>query len=213
MKGLLVITGAVAILVATGIAHGLRTDRWGVGAEVAEAARRLDDIPLRVGEWSGQPIELDQRQLRTAQVVGHLARRYTHEPTGRTVLVLIVSGRPGAIGAHSPDVCFQGAGFQMAGQPKVRPVKLSARAVAFAHTLASKGEPRPEHLSLWWAWSADGVTWEAPSSPRAHFLRSANLFKIYFIRAVGDPQVTDDAPTVTLMEELLPKLGQALSVR
>lgn len=210
MRKTLLLAGAVAVLVATGVAHGLRTDRWGPSGDVTEAARRLEDIPVRVGDWSSQPAEINARHLRYAQVAGHFSRRYVHEPTRREVMVLVVAGRPGAIGAHSPDVCYQGAGFRLATEEKLRPLGASAQTPEFSHAVASKGEPRPEHLSLWWAWSADGASWQCPVSPRGHYWRSPVLYKIYFVRSVGDPKSPDDL-TPSLIEELLPKITQALS--
>ena len=211
MREVLLLAAATAVLTATGIAHGLRTDRWGVAGEVATAARRLEDVPARVGDWEGQALAIDQRQLDMAQVVGHVARRYTHGPTGRGVVVLLVVGRPGAIGAHSPDVCYRRAGFQFANEPAARAVKPASGACTFWQTVAARGEPRPEYLSLWWAWSVDGASWEASKHPRVQFLRSAFLYKLYLIRPVGGPNESDDAPTVALMEELLPKLAEALA--
>jgi hypothetical protein len=210
MRRALLFVAAAAILVATGVAHGLRTERWGSATELTEAARRLENVPLRCGEWAGKPVEIDDRQLRIAQVAGHFACRYTHKPTGRDVTVLLVSGRPGAIGAHSPDVCYHGAGFRLSPDRKTGPLKGFSRPVEFSHAFASKGEPQPSRLSLWWAWSADGASWEVPTSPRARFWRSPNLYKIYFIRQVGN-STTPDEFTRSLLEELLPKIAQALS--
>jgi hypothetical protein len=201
---------AAAILVATGVAHGLRTERWVPATEITEGARRLENVPLQSGEWAGKPVEIDARQLRIAQVAGHFACRYTHKPTGRDVTVLIVSGRPGAIGAHSPDVCYTGAGFRLSPDQTTAPLKGLSRPAQFSHAFASKGEPQPSHLSIWWAWSADGASWEVPTSPRARFWRSPNLYKIYFIRQVGSSTTPDDL-TRSLMEELIPRFAQALS--
>jgi hypothetical protein len=211
MKTIVLLTGAAAVLIATGIVHGLRTDRWGVSEEVVVAAERLDKIPTTVGDWESQPEEIERRQLLLAGVVGHVARRYVHRPTGRSIVILIVCGRPGVIGVHSPDVCFQGAGFEILHKPAKRAVKSESQSAEFWQTVAAKGEPRPETLSLWWAWSSDGATWEASTNPRGRYLRSAYLYKFYLIRPVGDPKVGDDAPTVSLIEELLPKIKQSLT--
>jgi hypothetical protein len=211
VKTLLLSAGAAAVLAAAGLAHGLRTDRWGASQEVTAAAERLESVPARVGEWESQPVEVDQRQREQAQVVGQLARSYVHKPTGQAVLVMVVSGRPGAIGAHSPDTCFQGAGFRMIGEPELRVVEAAGRANEFRHVVASKEGPNPEHLSLWWGWSVDGDRWEAPKDARLRFFRSPQLYKIYFIRALGEPKAGEDAPTVALMQELLPQLRETLT--
>jgi hypothetical protein len=178
---------------------------------VTAAAERLESVPAQAGEWESQPVEVDQRQREQAQVAGQLARSYVHKPTGRAVLVILVNGRPGAIGAHSPDTCFHGAGFRMAGEPDLRTVETPGGANEFRHVVASKEGPNPEHLSLWWAWSTDGARWEAPKDARFRFFRSPQLYKIYFIRALGEPKAGEDPPTVALMRELLPQLRQTLT--
>jgi hypothetical protein len=207
----LLIAGAAAILLATGIAHGLRTDRWGEDQALTDAVRRLQDVPTRVGEWTSVDTPLDERQIRAAQISGHVARRFTHEPTGRSVVMLLLVGRPGAIGAHSPDVCYTGSGFRLSSERKVRPLGPGA-GPEFAHAIASKSEPRPEHLSLWWAWSTDGGSWACPSSPRGYYWRSPVLYKLYLVRPVGEPKPADDI-TPSLMEELVPRLAETLSPR
>ena len=105
-------------------------------------------------------------------------------------------------------MCYQGAGFRLASEQRLQP--LGPGGLEFSHATASKSEPRPEHLSLWWAWSTDGASWRSPSQPRGVYWRFPVLYKIYFIRAVGDPQSRDDL-TPDLMRELLPKIEQALA--
>ena len=44
-----------------------------------------------------------------------------------------------------------------------------------------------------WAWTADGV-WDAPNSPRFHYLRTSELAKVYFVTAM--PETTTGDSTV-----------------
>jgi len=209
---MLLIVAALA-LGSAGAIHGLRTDRWGTASVVTEAASRLDAIPDRVEDWTSRPAEIEARQLEIAQVVGHLSRRYRHEASGREVLILIVCGRSGPIGAHSPDVCYEGAGFRMVDAPIRRVLERPLVPAEFFYAAATRPEPRLQHLALWWAWSPDGKRWEAPANPRVHFAREPALFKMYAIRVLDDPKqnLGPEDPVLRLLDKLLPQVKNALS--
>ena len=59
-------------------------------------------MPLTVGDWDGQPVKMDEQQLRVANVAGHISRRYVQRGTGNEVsMILLVrptrtAGRPPA---------------------------------------------------------------------------------------------------------------------
>src|SRR6266545_91715 len=112
---------ACGLLVAAGVAHGLRTDRWGPSADLAAAAARVDTLPTRVGDWDGKAFEVDARQFAAANVSGITARRYTHRYARSEIVVLVITGRPGPVAVHTPDVCYSTAGFT-AGPSEVRPL-------------------------------------------------------------------------------------------
>lgn len=212
MQQVLPILTAGLILGGAGIAHGLRSDRWGKSAVVIEAAQRLQKIPATHGDWTSEEVPLDARQLEIADVVGFLSRRYTHQTTGASVMVLIVAGRPGAIGAHTPDVCYRGAGFQMNGSIKAADLTAAGQPQSFWHTTATRAEPRLEHLSLWWAWSHDGAQWRASREPRLEFARSPSLYKLYVIRSVSRPDDEGpESPTRRFLDDWIPVLKKALS--
>lgn len=214
MKQMVLLVAAFVALGSTGVLHGLRTDRWGRAGVVVEAARALDGIPERFDGWVSTPVEIDERQLEIAEIAGYVCRRYVHEASGQDVLILMVCGRPGAIGAHSPDVCYEGAGFRMADDPARQLVKGPVPA-EFWLSVATRPEPRLQHLALWWAWSSDGKSWEAPANPRIHFARAPVLFKLYAIRQLTDPTKAIDPadPVNRLLDKLLPLVRDAILPR
>ncbi len=213
MKQTMLLIVAALALGSAGALNGLRSDRWGLASVVTDAASRLEAIPARVDDWTSQPAEIDPRQLEIGQVVGHLSRRYRHQASGQEVLVLIVCGRSGSIGAHSPDVCYEGAGFQMDDAPVRRVIEQPLAPAELFYSAATRPEPRLQHLALWWGWSADGKRWEAPTNPRVSFAQEPVLFKLYAIRTIDDPKQTPgkDDPVVRLLEKLLPQIKNALS--
>jgi hypothetical protein len=63
---------ALAAVIAAGIVHGVWTDRWGTPLEPTALAARLDQLPLVLGEWQGQDLDYDRKEL--GPVAGSLYR-------------------------------------------------------------------------------------------------------------------------------------------
>src|SRR5579875_916856 len=97
-------------LVVCGIVHGYWTDRWAPPVETAQAAARLDAVPLVVGEWNGEVLEVKPGEAGEG-VAGCIRRRYTHRQTGATLSLFLVCGRSGPVSIHTPDVCYGANGF------------------------------------------------------------------------------------------------------
>ena len=50
------VTALIAVL-ASGVVHGLLTDRWQAAPEPAARAARLELVPFVLGDWVGQDID------------------------------------------------------------------------------------------------------------------------------------------------------------
>src|SRR5262245_10801512 len=167
---------AAALLTGSAVWYGLLTDRWGPSPDRQAAAAKLAGLPAVVGGWEGRPVELNARMLAAADVTGHVARRYVHRGTGQEIMLLILCGRPGPVAVHTPDVCYQGAGYSP-GPPEKRAAAGGTFWTAqFARTTAP-----PDALRIYWAWS-DGGAWTAADNPRVAFARSPALYKLYAVR-------------------------------
>jgi Protein of unknown function (DUF3485) len=204
---------AAGLLVAlTGIVHGLWTDRWQAMPEVAEAVARLDQIPREVGDWRGIDLELSPGEIKTAQIAGYCYRRYEHVRNRHGVMMLLVCGRPGPISVHTPDVCFEGAGYQKVSAPVgfTLPYGTSDRKGNF-WTMGMRQKAVPSTgLRVFWAWTAGGP-WQAPDYPRLTFARHRTLFKLYVLRGTTDEDIrVEEDPCAELMRALLPALDRAL---
>lgn len=203
---------AAAAVVAAGVAHGLRTDRWGAKTDVKAAAARLDDVPLKIGEWEGRPIEIDARQLTIAEADGYLSRRYLNRRSGAEVSVVILCGRPGPLSLHSPEVCYTGAGFNMSGDRQTLPLTGEGllQCDLFNARFVKPGVA-PEALNVFWAWKPSDGAWAANSDPRLAYIRSAVLYKLYLIRRLARPDedLTHD-PCLDFLRAFLPELEKRL---
>src|SRR2546425_11021500 len=104
MQRILIIASACVVLIASGVVHGIWTDRWSEQADLADAALRLEQLPDTIGVWHGSAVEIENDA--SSGLAGMIARRYVHATTGKTVTILLACGRAGAVCTHTPDVCY-----------------------------------------------------------------------------------------------------------
>jgi len=171
-------------------------------------------LPTGFGDWVGRDSEVDRRSLEAASITGYVSRRYMNPLTGSSFGVLLVCGRPGPISVHTPDICYAGAGYVIAGAP-----------VRFALDYGNPPRPaelfwadfdKPEAASaskmrIFWAWSTGGP-WKAPENPRLAHAAHRALYKLYVIRdapAAAPPAAGDEA--AGFLKDLLPVLDKTLN--
>jgi hypothetical protein len=205
--------GGIVVLIASGLAHGLLTDRWTASEAVAASVARLGRVPIDVGSWKGQSLELDRAQLTIGGIAGYLTRNYVNAANGTEVTVLIVTGRSGPISLHPPEVCYAGRGYEMTAQARreVGPIPGVAPATFSVGDLVKTDGLQADRLKIYWAWKADGP-WMSPGDPRMTFARHPALYKMYVIRKMveGEKEAHADA-CVEFLHEFLPACEQALA--
>jgi hypothetical protein len=209
LRTLLLLT-ATAVVVLAGVVHGYRTDRWGTSPDLQRAVDNLSRVPLALGDWQGQddPEKLDARQVERGQLAGYLSRRYVNRLNGSEVKILLMCGRPGPISVHTPDICFQGIGYELLGEEKYPPGATAPEMKMGRFRLTET--PAPQHLCTLWSWNADG-TWQVPDNPRLAFVRFPALYKLYVIcdMPAGEGLRTED-PRAQFVRLLLPELNRDL---
>lgn len=174
---------SMALLTTTGVVQGWVSNRWSAPRDLTAAVARLELLPREVGPWVGEDVAVDRAELHRAGLVDGISRRYRDPRTGATVTVLLVCGRPGPVSVHTPDVCYQGAGYNLVTPPTTPISGFRAARMARVDATGSDG------LQVYWSWNASG-RWEAPSNPRLRFGASPYLYKIYLVRA-ADPAEAD----------------------
>src|ERR1019366_10737758 len=100
MQRILVIASAGAVLIASGVVHGVWTDRWSDRGDLVETANRLDQLPMTVGAWHGTPVEIEKDP--NSGLAGMISRRYVHANNGKAVTLFLAVGRAGAVCTHTP---------------------------------------------------------------------------------------------------------------
>jgi hypothetical protein len=207
---------AGAVVISAGLLHGLWTNRWQTNRELDEAVARLRDVPRAVGDWHGEEQDLGPDGIRGTGAAGFCCRRYENRRSRQTVTVLLLCGRPGPVSVHTPDVCYEGAGYKMVGVPTAVGVPVGGEVPeAPFKTARFKGSVAlPSELRVFWSWQAGGA-WQAPEDPRLAFARQPALYKLYVIRrqaatAKGRPE---EDPAVAFLKVFLPALDEALRPR
>jgi hypothetical protein len=215
MSRILLLLAAAAMLAADIYLYGSWTDRWAPSRELEEAAARLGRAPKEFGDWRGEKPEqeLTARELDHAEIAASLFWRYRSRRTGEAVTVLLLCGRAGPMAVHTPDVCFRGAGYKLAG-PEARvdltPAGRGSPAVFRAGDFIKEGPVARSRLRIYWAWSAHGA-WEAPEIPRYTFAGQPFLYKLYIVReAASAGSAGEEQRTREFLAELLPQLDAAL---
>lgn len=211
MTRILILLAACSLLLASGLTQGFWTGRWVRSHAVEDAVARLDQFPTVVGDWHGTLAELSPAEIKSARVDGHRVCRFENRRKGQALTVMLVCGRPGPVSVHTPDICYQGAGYEMVAGPDPFTLKGGPEEARMQTATFRKEGAAARELRIFWAWNAAG-RWQAPSNPRWTFARSAALYKLYVIRERGVKETTrpEDDPAVEFMNLLLPELNRIL---
>jgi hypothetical protein len=171
---------AAAIFCAA-VVHGAVTQRWAVFSPDSARTERLHALEVRFEDWQPTevPTEMPIYERSTAT-----ARRYASLSTRQTAVVTIISGIPGSVSTHTPDVCYVGSGYKCLRGPRKDSIELPTGATAafYVADFEKKTATRMERVRIRWAWSTEG-SWVAPDNPRWQFAKRLNavpeLFKLY----------------------------------
>jgi hypothetical protein len=200
---------AFGFVLASGMVHGLWTSRWQQSEGLRSAVARLEDVPMTIGEWQGRPMEADAGVFKQAGAAGFWMRNY--QVKRQAVTVILMCGPSGKMAVHTPEVCYQGAGYDILGSTTTHPVQTAQGAFGEFFTARFR-KPYVGGASLLridWAWNATG-TWQAPDSPRWTFRGEPFLYKLYLVRETQPGESAAAEPTLELLRQLLPVLNQAL---
>ena len=107
----------VATLIVCGgtYVNGLFTDRFHeTNSELLDQfTNRVPNLPLQVGPWVGKDQKIPDKDFALTNCTAYVSRPYLNRATGDAVSVYVVSGTARHITIHSPDWCYQGAGYKM----------------------------------------------------------------------------------------------------
>jgi hypothetical protein len=195
------LAAAAALIVGGAIVHGAVTQRWAVFAPDQARTDRLHALEVHFQDW--QPTEVPT-EMPTNERSTATSRRYQSAATGQSGVVTVISGIPGSVSTHTPDVCYVGSGYRILRGPAKETVSLPGGGTAevYAADFEKRSATKADRVRVRWAWSTDGA-WVAPDNPRWQFARRLNsvpvLYKLYVATPLPEPdgeeRVHEDDPT------------------
>jgi hypothetical protein len=194
----------------SGFVYGLWTDRWQSSQALEEALERVSLVPMTVGDWRAEDLDVDPEMFAAAGAQKYWMRQYRQEATGEVFSVILMCGRGGKMAVHTPDVCYRGAGYEQVGssQRLTIPLADSAPAEFWTGNFMKGNSLAAGKLRLYWTWGAAG-RWQAPDVPRFTFRGQPALFKLYVIHQTDAEAAKSDA-AVPFLQQLMPQMGTIL---
>jgi hypothetical protein len=216
MKQLIILIAVVVVLIGTTtVVQGIFTDRW-VPRDSARLRRftdRVDKIPKVIGLWEGEDDEVDPKEFKRTNCTKCISRRYTNRQTSEKVSLYVVSGTARHITIHTPDWCYQGAGFKMEGKPAQYTMDMGGEVPnpEFATAVFRRPDPvspaASEGLRIFWAYSDDGQ-WRGPDWAKVYYAGRPALYKMYLIGpATNTPE---ESPANAFAKDAFPILSRIL---
>jgi hypothetical protein len=190
-----------ALIAGAAFVNGAVTQRWAVFTPDPARTKRLHGLEIRYEDW--QPTEVPT-EMPTYERSTATSRRYVSASTQQSGVVTIISGIPGSVSTHTPDVCYVGSGYKCLRGPRKDTIDLPGTGTAtfYIADFEKKTASRVERVRIRWAWSTDG-DWVAPDNPRWQFAKRLNavpeLYKLYVATPLPEPtngeeRVHEDEP-------------------
>jgi hypothetical protein len=181
----------VAVLIAAGaVVHGAVTQRWAVFTPDSARTERMHALVVQFSDCQTtdvpHDVPLKERSIATS-------RRYESASGNFIAFTSIISGIPGAVATHTPDVCYSGNGYRTLRAPTRETVVLpdGSRATYFVADFERRRATSVERQRVRWTWTVDG-TWDAPDRARFHYMSQPELFKLYIV----SPLPVDEVETI-----------------
>jgi hypothetical protein len=189
----------LGLVVCGALVHGAVTQRWDVFDTKAELTSRLHALEVRVEGWQPTevPTEMPLNERSTAT-----SRRYV-AANGHVAVLSLISGIPGSVATHTPDVCYPGSGYKVLRGTRKEKIELPGGQTGeiYVADFEKKTQTKLDRVRVRWAWTTDG-TWVAPDNPRWQFasqLRAPVIYKVYIATPLADTEgaekAEDDAVT------------------
>lgn len=183
-----------AVLIAAGAGvHGAATHRWSAFAPPAGQAEKLHAAPLQLGDYAADDVPSDLPIKEKSRVT---CRRYYSPTTGVTGVISVITGPPGAVSTHTPDVCYPSSGYKTLRGPTRETLDLPGGGTVryFVADFEKKTATNVERHRVRWAWAPAGGTFDAPDRARFAYLREPELYKTYVVTGIPATDPGEKAP-------------------
>ncbi|QEG32582.1 hypothetical protein GobsT_74380 [Gemmata obscuriglobus] len=187
----------LALVVCGAFVHGAVTQRWNIVASNTARTDRLHNLEVKFEDLRSEPVDtempLNERSVATS-------RRY-FGAGGAVAVVSFISGIPGSVATHTPDVCYPGSGYKTLRAPRKETFEVNGvPAAVYVADFEKKTQTKVDRVRVRWAWTTDGA-WVAPDNPRWQFasqLRAPTIYKVYIASSLpeSDADGAEDDPVV-----------------
>ena len=188
---------ALVFLAVGAVVHGATTRRWQAVSPDAGRFEALHRHAVELGDFQATQVP-DDMPLKEKSVATN--RRYFSPGRNSSVVVSVITGAPGSVATHTPDVCYPGSGYKVVKSPvrETMDVPGLGPVAYYVAEFEKKTATTTDRQRVRWAWANQG-RWEAPDAPRFAYLRVADLAKLYIVTAVptGEPARTGESADVT----------------
>ncbi|WP_406701325.1 exosortase-associated EpsI family protein (plasmid) [Singulisphaera sp. Ch08] len=173
----------------------------------------LDDLPLVLGDWRGEETKIDPKIARRTGATDLITRRYVDQRTGATLEAIILYGPSTEVYGHTPEVCYQAAGYEKVAGPDARTIDVGSLPVPFRALVYSKGEGGQSELhEVYYSWRFARHWSPDVIGTYKRFERIPGMLKIHLARLVTEHERRDIGnPCEAFLEVLLPEVERRLA--
>ncbi len=207
---------AVLLLAGGTLVNGKYAERW--SPRDTEQLRRFTAaiplLPKKIGPWSGTDELISDKEFAATNCTAYVSRRFVNRQSGDVVSVYVVSGSARHITIHTPDWCYQGAGYKMQDKPVAYTLQDSDLKPEFLTAEFRKPNPadpnQERKLRIFWTYSYDG-DWQGPKRAKITYSARSALYKIYLITDVTQRESgVDDNPAMEFAKIAFPRFNEIL---
>jgi hypothetical protein len=172
----------------------------------------LAELPMELGDWKGEPTDLDPKIARRTGATDLITRRYVDQRTGATVEVIVLYGPSTEVYGHVPEVCYQAAGYEKVAGPESRPIRAGEGEAPFRTLVYSKGEGGQADLhEVYYSWRYPSHWSPEVVGVYKRFERIPGMLKVHLARRVTEHERRDIGnPCESLLHVLLPEIERRL---
>ncbi len=216
MKQFIILGVIAVVLIGVGTyVQGIYSERWTPmdSEQLDQFAECVPLVPTKIGDWEGADDSLTEKEFAATNCKAYVSRNYRNSATGEEVSFYLVAGTARHITIHTPDWCYQSAGFVMDGDIETYTLPIDGKSTEFATAVfrkPSREDPSGQQaLRIFWTYSDDG-NWQGPASAnyaKVVFARKPALYKVYLI---GPATAANESPANPFAREAFPILNRVL---
>jgi Protein of unknown function (DUF3485) len=203
---------ACAVLVGSGFVRSKQAERiqGQIDRSLTESFA-LESIPNTLGDWQGEPTEIDEQIVRLSGARDVVTRRYVNRNTGVAIDMILLFGTAVDMYGHTPEVCYPAAGYTLVSSPELRRVQTPSGDASFRTLVYAKGEGAAARLQeVNYTWRHNG-RWSPELANYKLLERIPGMYKVHIARhTTGRERREIGNPSEAFLRALLPEMERRM---